>query len=214
MYGYATSSAATTRLTPFSSPRPTTNQDAAASQDAAVSGAASNLLAQNTSGADASTNSVSAPAGFDFTDGALALFASTDNMASLESFPQDIIAACRCAGVLPGSCALPAVSAPLPATATAAPNVGRGLGSVSATLGGAGSIGSMSVPTGWAGAATGPAAVLPSPGSPTLAATGELVSSGYGLPGVPGMRPAHRATLLVPRYGVRVRVLPPAPATW
>lgn len=218
MYGYAASSAATTRLTPFNSPRPTTNQDAASAQDAAVARAvnstASNLLAQNTSGAGAPTNSTSAPADFDFTDGALALFASTDNMASLESFPQDIIGACRSAGLLPGSRALPAVSAPLPALATATPNVGRGLGAVSATLGGAGSIGSMSVPAGWAGPATGPAAVLPSPGSPTLVATGELVNSGYGLPGVPGMRPPYRATLLVPRYGVRVRVLPPAPATW
>jgi hypothetical protein len=76
----------------------------------------------------------------------------------------------------------------------------------------------MSVPTGWVMPSNGPGVVVTtmSEGGPAgLAATGEPVGPGTGMPGVPGIpgMSISRPTLVVPRYGRRILAVmahPPA----
>jgi PPE-repeat protein len=220
MYAYAASAAATAQLTPFPSPRQTTNPDGVSAQDAAVTqalnNAASNPLSQAASGSQADALDSVPPNDFTFLDGAVALFGSTNNIASLEAFPEHIIGAGSNLGTLPSLTAAvtPAEVSPLTAPLSGVASSlggGAGLGNVTAAVGRAGSIGSMSVPAGWTAPSSSPVAVLPGGGLPTLPGTGEPAGSGSGVPGIPGMRAASRATLVVPRYGVRITVMPRPP---
>jgi PPE-repeat protein len=217
MYGYATSSAATTRLTPFSAPRQTSNPDGVIAQNAAVSQAVtsvtSNSLSQSASASETLPTSAPVPADFATLDGMLTVFGATDNLSTVESFAADIIRDSSSAagtGVqIPAT--LPVALPAAPQLAGVSSNVGGG---ASAALGRAGAIGSMSVPANWTAPADDHVALLARAGAAPLAAIGEPAGAGCGIPGIPGMRPPYRATLVVPRYGFRVRVLPRLPAAW
>ncbi len=87
---------------------------------------------------------------------------------------------------------------------------GAGLGNVTATLARAGTVGSMSVPPGWAAPSSSPVSALSAGG----VSTGELTGSGSTvrrIPGTPGWT-ASRATGVIPRYGFRITVLARPPA--
>jgi PPE-repeat protein len=211
MYGYAASSAAATQLAPFSSPSQTTSPGGETAQHTAVARAV-NSLASNASAQGASGGSQTAPsnpivaADSTFLDGAVALFASTDNMANLESFPIDIIGAGNNLGTLP----IPATAAATDvAPLTAAPQLTgtAGLGNVTVAFGRADSIGSMSAPASWTAPSSGPVTPLSGSSCPELTASAEKAGSGSSMPGIPGMRPASRATLVVPRYGVLPKMM-------
>jgi PPE-repeat protein len=222
MYGYAANSAAATQLTPFSSPRPTSNSDGLTAQHAAVTravnnAAASKTLSQTGSGSQTSASNPLVPDDFSITDGAVALFSSTDNVANLEAFPEEIIGASNSAGILPATAAATAEVAPAARLAGLAPSIGgaAGLGDVTLTAGRAGSIGSMSVPASWTTPPNTPFAepVTSLRGNVfgNVTETGPLGEPGSATPGPPGMRPPSRPTLVVPRYGVRVTVVPRPP---
>jgi hypothetical protein len=197
-------------LAQFSSPAQTANPDGVTDQrtavDQAVNSAASNTLSQTTSGGSQTASSASIADDSTFLDGAVALFASTDNVANLESFPIDIVGAGSNLGMLPSAAAVAATDVvPL----TAAPQLGAaaGLGDVTVAFGRADSIGSMSAPSSWTTPSSNPVTRMVSYDLPELTASAEPARSGSSMPGMPGARPAARATLVVPRYGVRPTVM-------
>ncbi|OBI92945.1 PPE family protein [Mycobacterium sp. 1245805.9] len=81
---------------------------------------------------------------------------------------------------------------------------------VSAELTAAKSIGPMSVPASWSTPAVSHISTLSGTGLTTLPGTEEAV--GAGIPGVPGMPAATRASGVIPRYGTRLTVMPRPPA--
>ena len=91
-----------------------------------------------------------------------------------------------------------------------------GLGSITATLSGANTIGPMSVPASWSAPSTTRIATLQPAGMTTLPGTVEeaATSSGYpGYPGMPGAGVSRGSGVGVPpRYGVRLTVMPRPPA--
>jgi PPE-repeat protein len=216
MSGYAASSAEATQLTPFSSARQNTNPDGVSARQAAVTQAVNNASASNpvsqAASASATDSLDSAPASNStFLDAAVAFIASTESTMNLESFPQDIIGTESSLSMIPAPSAVAEV-APL----TAAPQLtgvasgvggGAGLGNTTVALGRAGSIGSLSVPVSWMAPSGSPVTTLSSSGLPAFTASELPAGSGSGLPGIPGMRPPSRATLVVPRYGVRITVM-------
>jgi PPE-repeat protein len=221
MYGYATSSAAATQLTPFSSPHQTTNPDGLTAQNAAVAqanaGAAATDSASQAVSAALSTAALNLPSiiptDLSILNVIQAAGTSFSGTWKMEAVPAGVIEAEEDLGVLPNLASGPAEVAPALATA---PQLGRGagLGNVTATLARSGTIGSMSVPASWTAPSSSPITALSGRGLPTLPGTGELAGSGSGMPGIPGM-PAgtvSRATGVVPRYGVRLTVMPRPPA--
>jgi PPE-SVP subfamily C-terminal region len=88
---------------------------------------------------------------------------------------------------------------------------GASLADVTVTLGRAGSMGSMSVPASWTAPSSNVITSLPGDGLSAVAGSAEPAGSGSGVPGIPGMRPPSRAALVVPRYGVRIKVMPRPP---
>ena len=136
-------------------------------------------------------------------------------MANLESFPQDIIGAESSLGMIPAPSAVnevtPLAAAPQLTGVASGVGGGAGLGNTTVALGRAGSIGSISVPANWAAPSGSPVTTLSSSGLPAFTASEVPAGSGSGLPGLLGMRSASRATLVVPRYGVRPTVMPRPP---
>ena len=229
MYGYAGASAAATRVTPFSSPAPTTNQSGTASQGSAVSNAAAAGTGSNTQSALANVPNVlqglsgpaaSVPASnpiIDYLNGPnpildvlnsypfqtfhtlsggtvgyqiLSEGLNFDASGSLLTLAPPVAAAWN-----------PVVSALTPAAAGAAGAsdvLGAGLGSslvgssgsgVSAGLGEAATVGSLSVPPSWG---TSPAIRLAATALP-IAGAGGVPQAGLGAPagfyGMPPMGP-------------------------
>jgi PPE-repeat protein len=220
MSGYAASSAEATQLTPFSSAPQNTNPDGVSAQQAAVTQAvnnssASNAVSQAASASGAESSDPTVASNSTFLDAAVAFFASTDNMANLESFPQDIIGVESSLGMIPAPAAVnevtPLAAAPQLTGIASGVGGGAGLGNTTVALGRAGSIGSMSVPASWTAPSGNPVTTLSSNRLPALTASEVPAGSGSAVPGLPGMRPASRATLVVPRYGVRPTVMPRPP---
>ena len=233
MYGYASTSAAAATLTPFSQPQQTTNPAGASAQSAAVTQAAASvpntlqglatgsipqwlqtlwgdigpLLGNTGFGLDA-------PIWGDLASSGVFLLPAQIDIASIADAAE--------AGVGPGvspvsTAALGtgfagAISEAAGAPVNAVSGLGGGGGAVSAVLTGAKSIGPLSVPPSWAAPTASPVSALSGAGLTTLPGTDEAVGS--GVPGVPGM-PAGtlaRASGVVPRYGVRLTVMPRPPA--
>jgi PPE-repeat protein len=237
MYGYSSSSAAAAMLTPFTQPQQTTNPAGAAAQSAAVTQAAAsvpNTLQGLTTGPIAQWlqnlwGDIGALLGSQGPDNPLYKEFGPDaqiwsDLASSGVF--QLPATLNIAGFAGKSTLdadqLLAEEAPfLPAFSgvgdaeegivTASALRGGG-GTVSAVLTAAKSIGPLSVPASWATPAGGHVSALSGAGLTTLPGTDEAVGS--GMPGVPGM-PAGtlaRASGVVPRYGVRLTVMPRPPA--
>ena len=220
MSGYAASSAEATQLTPFSSAQQNTNPDGVNAQQAAVTQAvnnsgASNPLSQAASASAEESEDPAAASDSTFLDGAVAVFASTDNLANLESFPLDIIGAQNSMGLIPVSAAAgdvgPLTAAPQLIGVTSSAGGAANLGNTTVAVGRAGSIGSMSVPASWTAPSPSPVTTVSANGWSALTNSDVPAGSGSGLSGLPGMRPASRATLVVPRYGVRPKMMPRPP---
>jgi PPE-repeat protein len=230
MYGYASSSAAATQLTPFPSPQQTTNPDGLSAQSAAVSqavagpvGQAQTMLSQLGSTLSQDVELLDAqipvvPSDFTVLDGILGVFATTNSINNLEGVATGVIGAENNLGLIPGVAAAPAGLAPaltaLPQLNGAASGLGGLPTAVTASLARANSIGPLSVPAGWQAPSSGSVSALSGAGLTTLPGTDELAGSASGMPGVPGM-PAGalaRASGVIPRYGVRLTVMPRPPA--
>ncbi len=233
MYGYSSASAAATTLTPFTQPQRTTNPDGASAQSAAVTQASASLpsalqasatgpvvqllqtlLANKGFGLDApiwsdlaSSGVFNLPATLNIAEfvgkGALDEDTIAEELGPLAGGPPGRLVGEFGVGSGIGDAAGGGV------TATA---LSGGERAASAVLAGARSIGPLSVPQSWAVPAVSHVSALSGAGLTTLSGTDEAVGS--GMPGVPGM-PAGtlaRASGVIPRYGVRLTVMPRPPA--
>lgn len=198
MYGYAAGSAAASELTPFTSPR-----------------SVGTAAAQGSSTADRSLQALYTaldPSSLFYLDVTVfdeirVVGTAIGCTAKLDLTACGVIGAEDKLGMLKALTAETAVVAPAPQASASVVRAGTALGQVTATLSRAGTVGSMSVPASWAGPSS-----APSRGAlPSFAGTAEPAGSGLGVPGVPGLR-ASRASIVVPRYGRRLRVMWPSPA--
>lgn len=188
MYGYAAGSAAASELTPFASPRP-------AAADPSLQALYTALDPSSLFYLDVTV--------FDEIRLVGTVIGCTTK---LDLTACGVIGAENNLGMLPTIGTTAAAPAPR-LGASVVSGRGAGLGQVSATLSRAGRIGSLSVPTSWAGAPTVPFRGAP----PSFAASAEPAGTGLSVPGVPGMK-ASRPSIVVPRYGRRLRVMWPSPA--
>ena len=215
MSGYATASAAATTLTPFSSPKRTTNPAGLAAQTAAVAQAQANAAAagpvsQLISAIQAALPTFNPELGFlDIIAGSYSTLSAVRDM---EGTADGIIGGEKALGILPD---LSQVAAQVASPAGVASGLGGGAGLPNAVLASAGranSIGPLSVPASWAAPSTRTVSALSPAGLTTFSGTEE--AAGSGMPGVPGT-PAPtlaRASGVLPRYGVRLTVMPRPPA--
>jgi PPE-repeat protein len=240
MYGYASSSsAATTTLTPFTSPQQTTNPSGLTAQSTAVAqanstAAATDPLSQLVALLTQIANSLFPgtgqfellPQGFSTVDAALLSYSSINGVEGVEQFVVNIPSAEQALQALN---AVPAVAAaaaaPAPVESSLAPFItgasqvgsvvsspGLGSGAVLANVARANTIGPLSVPASWTAPSTGTVSPLAPAG--LTAFTGTEEAAGSGIPGIPGM-PAvtlPRGAGLLPRYGVRLAVMAHPPA--
>jgi PPE-repeat protein len=233
MYDYAANSSAATRLPPFSPPEQTTNpagestQNAAVNQAAATSaGTAQTTLPQLSSLASQVLQAPQAwpnilPDDFTILDGLFGMYATIGVTQDVESVVSGIIGAENNLGLVGAATENAAELAPDPLgissvlSGTTSGGGGAGLPSaVTVSTGRAGSIGPMSVPASWAAPSTRTVSAMSGSGLTTLPGTDGADAADHGMPGVPGM-PAgsvRRASSVVPRYGVRLTVMPRPPA--
>ncbi|OBG60894.1 PPE family protein [Mycobacterium sp. E3339] len=211
MYSYCASSAAAVQFSPFSSPRQTTDPGGVPAQQAAVAQAAAGA---SNSGTGSQVVTPAAPGSssqlFRILDTIQGVQTTFNALLNSEGFPAGIIQADKNLGILPNLGAAPAGMPAAPALSGAASGPGGG---VQAVFAGAGRIGAMSVPAGWASATGNPASGLPElpVGGLSAAPTEALARTTAGVPGLPGMR-VSRAAMVVPRYGVRITVMARPPA--
>jgi len=217
MTGYATASAAARTLTPFSSPKQTTNPAGLAAQAAAVAQADANAATAEpvsqviSSAAQAMLPTFNPELGFlDIIAGSYSTLSAVRDM---EGTADGIIGGEKNLGILPDLSKVAAEVAPAPAGAASGLGGGAGLpNAVLASVGRANSIGPLSVPASWSAPSTRAVSALSPAGLTTLAGTED--AAGSGMPGVPGM-PAPtlaRASGVLPRYGVRLTVMAHPPA--
>jgi PPE-repeat protein len=227
MYGYSSASAAATTLTPFTEPQQTTNPGGAASQSAAVAQAAASVpgtlqglaagaIPQSLQTLLGNTGfGLDAPIWGDVASSGVFQLPATLNIASFageSTVDADKIAGGVATSLKAGAGLAADNPAPLFGAADTVTAFNSGGRVVSAALTGAKSIGPMSVPASWATPAVSHISALSGTGLTTLPGTEEAV--GAGVPGVPGM-PAGtlaRASGVVPRYGMRLTVMPRPPA--
>ena len=158
------------------------------------------------------------PEDFSVLDGIFAVYSTISCSQDVESFAAGIIGAEEYLGLIPKAAEAPAELAPALAalpqlnSAASAPGLGGLPNAITVSMGRANSIGPLSVPAGWEAPSTTRVAALPGAGLTTLPGTGE--AAGSGMPGVPGMRAGTvaRASGVIPRYGVRLTVMPRPPA--
>jgi len=199
MHGYAAGSAAASELTPFTSPERAT---AAAQAPAAAEEPAGDLsLRALYTALDPSSLFYLDATVFD----EIRVVGTTIGSATkLDLTACGVIGAEHNLGILPAVTAETPVVTPAPRLSASVARGGAALGEVTATLSRAGTIGSMSVPASWAG--------VPVKGAlPSVAAPAEPAAPGLGMPGMPGMK-VSRPSIVVPRYGRRLRVMWPSPA--
>lgn len=221
MYGYAASSAAASRLTPFSSPQQTTNPAGLSAQQAAVTQATANAVGAS---AQAAEGDPSLAAWFTALDPSQLFYdvgildeirvigTSINSSFKIDAIVSGIIGAEKDFGVF----AKPAAAAGVTPALTAAPEVSglaaglrgaTGLGNVSAYLASAETIGRLSVPASWTVPSHSPS--FPSLAKGALAGPpgiSEPAGPGSGIPGVPGVPggTVSRPTVVIPRYGRRI----------
>lgn len=221
MYGYAGSAAAASRLTPFTSPGQIANPAGLAEQSAAVAQAVGNsvvtdaqaALAQLTSALPAALQQLASPlvsgSGLSSLTPLLSLTSSSAWIASA-----GLSTAEKLKGLLPAATAAlaPAIAEGVSSGALGPTGLAGSGAAVSASVGRAGLVGSLSVPQGWTSAIPAKAATAlagTSPGA-ALAATdgpgsmlGGLPLSGSGGRGIAGVVPDSRfleRPAMVPRW--------------
>jgi len=226
MYGYASgATAATTMLPAFSAPRQTTNESGLTAQNAAVNNAVNNATTSVSQAVSAAAGPVEEAAdptseGFSALDAILAVGVTFNGLADTEGCVEAPIEAMNDLQILPrfGTPATtpsaPSFMSPMLSGAASSLDGGSGLGTVTATLGRAGTLSSMSVPASWTAPSSSPVAALSDSGIPTLEGTDEIVRPGSGTTGIPGIPggTVSRATSVVPRYGTRITVMARPPA--
>ena len=216
MSGYATSSAAAAKLTPFTPPAQTTNPAGQAAQGAAVtlanaSAAASRPVSQPAQAIPPALPGILGDIDFTLLNGIQAVATGLSSTYFMEATSAGVLASEKLLGI-----PLPNFSPPPAAALRGAASSlggGAGLGNVTAVLARAGTLGPMSVPASWSAPSSSHVAALQPAGMTTLPGTDETVASGY--PGYPGM-PAGTGSRALgggpPRYGVRLTVMPRPPA--
>ncbi|OBK44317.1 PPE family protein [Mycobacterium sp. 1081908.1] len=227
MYGYSSSAAAAATLAPFTQPNQTTNPAGASAQSAAVAqantvqGLAAGPISQSLQ--NLWNNFLQGIAGLapgseigdligpdaniwgDLASSGVFQLPTALNIASFVG--KDAVDADTIAGGIGGlTKPIPIALQPIATTS----GFSSGGGGVSAILTGAKSIGPMSVPASWSTPAVSHISALSGTGLTTLPGTEEAV--GAGIPGVPGMPAAARASGVIPRYGTRLTVMPRPPA--
>jgi PPE-repeat protein len=225
MFGYATSSAAAAQLTPFSSPKQTTNPAGLAAQSAAITQANASAAADPVSQVISSAAQALPPLlptfnpEFGFLDIIAGSYSTISAVRDMEGTADGIIGGQKSLGLLPDlSKVAPEVAPALPAlpqaNGLASAAGGAGLpNAITVSMSRANSIGPLSVPAGWAAPSTDRVAALSGAGLTTLPGT-DVPEPGTGMPGVPGMPVGtlQRASGVVPRYGARITVMPRPPA--
>ncbi|WP_068175884.1 PPE family protein [Mycobacterium sp. UM_CSW] len=231
MYGYSSASAAAATLTPFIPPNQTTNPAGVASQANAVA-QANTVQGLGTNLENDWANFVqyieAIPGSSELDDKLFTAFGPDATMwGSLASsgvfaLPTNIDIAGMAGDAVKEATTAAAGPAAAAAGLSEAGAVGGSLvvpittgftsggGGVSAMLTSAKSIGPMSVPASWSTPAVSHISALSGTGLTTLPGTEEAV--GAGMPGVPGMPAATRASGVIPRYGNRLTVMPRPPA--
>jgi PPE-repeat protein len=237
MYGYAGASAAATTVTPFTSPPPTTNPAGTSTQAAAVTqaaatpaGAAQNML----SGVPNTLQSLATGANlgiaklldnpwindFETISNALAGYQGTIQgvgLAAAGVFFNVIPFMVATIGRGLAGAAVPAAAAAAPALAAPAALSGSYGPGMSAGLGGAATVGSLSVPQSWATAAPAirlAATALPAAGLDGLPQAGPAGLGGFGgMPPILGAVNAPRNGAAGPRPESRLKVIPQLGAT-
>ncbi len=243
MYGYAGASAAATKLFPFASPPPTTNQGGTAAQAAAVSQAAASATGPSTqSGLTQAMNLVPAALQGLGSGGSLNPISFLEDVLgtttgqALNTFTTDagnwalVISGplFTASGITPLLGGLYGLAVPQAAAVAGdvAPDAGLGAlagsvnpgagGAVSASAGGAASVGRLSVPQSWASAPgirlAGSASPLPAagPGGSPLAGSAEPGFFG-GIPPVGSVVNAPRGEQTRSRTGSGQKVVPTMP---
>ncbi len=229
MFSYQASSSAAARLTPFVSPKQTTNGNSQTAQGAPGTRAANNSATTSfarqagshaNSSAGSNLSNPVVPDDFTSLDGILAGYSSINATYNMEAFSSGIIGAESNLGLLSKPAAAAAVPALVPSGLGVVPGLasstsslgGGGLGIVTASAARAGSVGPMSVPATWVAPSTSHVTAFEPLGMRMLPGTAESVGSGYpGYPGMPaGSSP--RASAPPPRYGARLTVIPRPPA--
>jgi PPE-repeat protein len=237
MYGYAGSSAAAATVTPFSSPPETTNAAGAASQGGAVSQAAGtsssagaqSALSQAVSTVPTALQSLAAPvqatplAPGDITNLLSNLASSSFTPMSVAGITQvgadlSVIRALSTAGLPAGASGVAGEGVAAMGAVGPAGAASLGNAPVSAGIGRATLVGTMSVPQSWAAAApatSSAAATSPTEGWYNPPGIEEV--SGRGAPGMPGMPmaggPGGRGWgFAAPRYGFKPTVVARPPA--
>lgn len=214
MFGYSSSSAAATQLTPFSSPHQTTNSDAVSAQSSAVSQAlntpaasAASLLSQLAAALQGLL-----PNDFTVLDGTAIFYSAVTAVQDLDSVATNTIGAESNLGMLPNlgaaAAAAPAAFGALPELSGAESGLGGLPSTVTATLTGSNRIGPMSVPASWSAPSASQISALTPAGLTTLPGT-DVPEPNAGAPGVPGMPMGAmpRASGVLPRYGSRLTVM-------
>lgn len=239
MYGYAASSAAATKVTPFTSPREVADPSAQGAQQGAVNQAAGTAATSNAQSAasQAITNTPQALQALstpvqppvtggeggistgDLANGVTNLMSSSFSpmgAAAISSFAADM-AVVRGAAIAAGDpLGLGAIDPFTPMLGGLGAGLGNGmhglggLGTASASMGHAASVGALSVPQTWAAAVPATAA----PGT-SVAATGWTVAAhapeagAAGMPGVPlaGAGQGRNYGFAAPRYGFKPTVM-------
>jgi PPE-repeat protein len=221
MYGYASSSAAATALTPFSSPQQTTNP--------------AGLSAQSGAASQASATADPVPRLPGFIQQLLADLSYLEDQLGTEYFLPyfNTIASAFGTPISPGTAFITVVQSAANSAAGQAPfdfsgmapAIAEGIapvvnalqpgsvgGAISAAVGKAGSIGPLSVPASWAAPSTGHVSALTPAGLTTFTGTEETAGSGAaGAPGMAMPAPA-RGSGVLPRYGIRLTVMTHPPA--
>ena len=217
MTGYSAGSAAAAQLSPFVSPRQTTNPEGLTAQNAAVGQAHAGATATSPASQAVSTATPSAigsssliPTDLSILNVIQAAGTTLSGTWKMEATPAGIVEDEKDFGMLPKPEA--AEVAPAAQLRGMASSLGRGagLGNVTVTLARAGAVGSLSVPPGWAAPSSSPVSAISAGGLPN----GEPTGSGSTVPGIPGMPgwTVSRATGVIPRYGVRLTVMARPPA--
>lgn len=200
MFAYAASSAVAAQLSPFEPPAQTTNPAGLAAQTAAVAEAGLSQAAESVVG----LLDELPLEGIDAMD---AIYSALVGLQTCQSLVVGVVQTGKSTGL---TAAVPAAAAQSALPLTSAVNTLRAApASAVATLGAANRIGPLAVPSSWAAPSGGPGAASLATGLTTLPGADELAESRGGMPGVPFVSgPSTRASGVVPRYGVRLTVMP------
>jgi len=234
MYGYAGASAAATALTPFSSPPQTANPAGTGTQAAAVTQAAASPAGATPNTLSQVANTLQSPASTALADAVLgpivSLLASPGNQAVNKltatlgefgsvGYQSSFLAAGLTnpltALMMPMPSAAPAIAAPEAALGSLASSHGPGGGGVSAGLGRAATVGSLSVPQSWSTESPAirlAATALPAAGLDGWPQAGAAGLGGFGgMPMMGGLVHAPRNGAAGPRPESRLKVIPQMP---